>query len=93
MANFVEAMQERQMNEGKVSIGCDFLRQGDPNCKPKKTVMRPFSAPVSSKTVTASRISSSSQTKQNRANQENSALNKNKTTTITTARSKNTTSS
>ncbi|GMH59725.1 hypothetical protein TrLO_g6446 [Triparma laevis f. longispina] len=46
MRNFARHVYEKQSREGKVGISCDFLRNGDPNLKPKRGLVRPFSAPV-----------------------------------------------
>ena len=45
--NFVRLMHEKICNEAKIGISCEFLKQGDPNLKPRKVgALRPFSAPV-----------------------------------------------
>ncbi|GMH50273.1 hypothetical protein TrRE_jg6536, partial [Triparma retinervis] len=47
VTNFVRLMHEKICNEAKIGISCDFLKQGDPNLKPRKVgALRPFSAPV-----------------------------------------------
>ena len=46
MRNFARMVHDRIRVEGRIGISCEFLKSGDPNLKPKKGLVRPFSAPV-----------------------------------------------
>ena len=53
MKNYVAHIHKEICKRGKIGISCEFLKNGDPNLKPKRSLMRPFSAPVRRSSTTS----------------------------------------